>query len=189
MFTGIIEAIGRVVQSDGKRLWLETPFRKLKKGESVAVDGVCLTVSAFKGAKQAAFDVGPETRRLTTLARRRSGDPVNLERSLQIGARLGGHWVSGHVEGQAKITAVKRTGASSWYTLQLPAVLMKHVVLKGSLAVDGISLTVARRRGRQVDLMIVPHTRSHTALGRKKVGDSVNIETDLLAKYALLKHS
>jgi len=188
MFTGIIEATGRVVQFGGKRLWLETPLKRLKLGESVAIDGVCLTVSAIR-KHGALFDVGPETRRITTLGKLHVGDRVNLERALRVGDRLGGHWVSGHVEGLAKIIRIEKEGKSFWYTFHVPAGLCKSILPKGSLAVDGISLTVAQIRGQQVRVMIIPHTLSHTTLGRKKAGDNVNIETDLLAKYALLKHS
>ena len=184
MFTGIIQAIGKVVKYDGNKVWVATPFPKVGRGESISVDGVCLTVTAQKN-RSLAFDVGKETQRITTLKNVAVGSRVNLERSLRVGDRLGGHWVSGHVEQTGQILEIKKAKQNWWFTFQLPKSICRYVVPKGSLAIDGISLTVASIRGDRVKMMIIPHTLSHTTLRDKKVGDRVNIEVDLLAKYAI----
>jgi riboflavin synthase len=188
MFTGLIQAIGKVVEYDGKTLRLQTPFRRLARGESINIDGVCLTVVSGSGA-HAAFEVGPETARVTTLGRAQPGTRFNLERALRFGDRLGGHWVSGHVEATARILSIERAGRHWWFTISLPRALRKFVIPKGSIAVDGISLTVAKLKTSSMTLMIIPHTFSHTTLGRKRQGDAVNLETDLLAKYAFKNRS
>jgi len=182
MFTGIIQAVGKVVKYDGRRLWVRTPFKKIQRGESIAVDGVCLTVAAHKGSVLQ-FDVGPETVRVTTAGNLRTNVPVNLERALRVGDRLGGHWVSGHVEETGRILRIKPEGPNRWFHIEVPKTVSPYVIRKGSLAVDGISLTVASVRRRQVVLMIIPHTLSQTTLGLKKSGDRVNLEPDILAKY------
>ena len=183
MFTGIIQAVGKVVEFRASRLRVTTPW-SLRKGESVAVDGACLTVTARRG-RQADFDVGPQTRRLTTLRSLQIGSRVNLERALRVGDRLGGHWVTGHVEGTGRIVAIEPERNARWITLQLPPALGPALLPKGSLAVDGISLTIAEARGSRARFMIIPHTWKHTSLASKKTGDFVNVETDLLARYAL----
>jgi riboflavin synthase len=187
MFTGIIQAIGKVVKSDGHRLWIRCPFRRIRLGESISVEGVCLTVAAQKKGALA-FDVGSETRRVTTHGRFRVGRRVNLERSLRVGERLGGHWVSGHVEETGRILRIQKAKRNWWFTFSLPKVIRRFVVSKGSLAIDGISLTVAFVKKNQARVMIIPHTLSHTTLSDKKEGDAVNLEPDLLAKYALRRH-
>jgi riboflavin synthase len=156
----------------------------LKKGESVAIDGACLTVASSKG-KAADFDLGPETLRMTTLGSLKAGKPVNLERALRVGDLLGGHWVTGHVEGTGRIASIAQVQDACWVTVNIPRSLRATVLPKGSLAVDGISLTIAHVRGAQAKLMIIPHTWSHTTLSQKEAGDAVNLETDLLARYAL----
>lgn len=182
MFTGIIQAVGKVVKWDGRQAWIRTPFKKLQPGESISIDGVCLTVAARKGPA-ARFDIGPETARITTLGRLEANRPVNLERSLRVGDRLGGHWVTGHVEGLGRILQITREGRNRWFHIRIPNSVSPYVIRKGSLAVDGISLTVAAVRRGIVKLMIIPHTLSHTTLSLKKPGDSVNLEPDVLAKY------
>ncbi len=184
MFTGLIQAIGKVIKYDGNRLWLAVPFRNLRVGESIAVDGVCLTIAARKKSNFA-FDLGKETQRITTLGSLKAGDRMNLERALRVGDRLGGHWVSGHVEQTGKILRVRRGRQNWWFTFRVPAKIRRYMITKGSVAIDGISLTIARLRGDAINIMIIPHTLTHTTLGRKKAGDSVNIEPDLLAKYVL----
>jgi riboflavin synthase len=184
MFTGIIQAIGKVIKYDGNRLWVAAPFRQIKLGESISIDGVCLTVASRKG-RALAFDVGKETRRVSTLGKRFVRSRVNLERALRMGDRLGGHWVSGHVEETGHVQKIEKARANWWYTISIPKAVRRYVVPKGSLTVDGISLTVAAVRNGQVRIMIIPHTLSHTTLRDKKVGDPVNLEPDLLAKYAL----
>ena len=183
MFTGIIQARGKVVKYDGRRLWIVVPFKGIRLGESIAIDGVCLTVAAHKG-EVLAFDVGKETRHVTTLGTAVAGSRVNLERALRMGDRLGGHWVSGHVEDKGRLLKIKKARQSWLFTFGIPRTIGRYVMSKGSLAIDGISLTVARARKGQADIMIIPHTLSHTTLRDKKVGEAVNMEPDLLAKYA-----
>lgn len=183
MFTGIIEAIGKIVKYDRSGLWVKAPFRGIRLGESISVDGVCLTVRSRRG-RHLAFDVGPETARITTLGQRKVTDSVNLERSLRVGDRLGGHWVSGHVEKRVQVVRVEKAGANRWIYLRIPKSLSPFVRSKGSLAVDGISLTVAALRGPLVKIMVIPHTLKKTTLGTKSAGHWVNVEADLLAKYA-----
>jgi riboflavin synthase len=200
MFTGIIQTIGKVVKYDGKspphngrasaepcggRLWIAAPFKKVERGESISVEGVCLTVAAKKGGRLL-FDVGKETQRITTLGKLAEGSGVNLERALRVGDRLGGHYVSGHVEETGQILKIEKARQNWWFTFQLPRAVKKYVVAKGSLAIDGISLTVAAVRGGKARVMIIPHTLTHTTLRQKGVGDRVNMEPDLLAKY--LRH-
>jgi len=184
MFTGIIQEIGKVVKYDGNTLRVSAPFKKVARGESISVDGVCLTVTTIKG-RTLSFDVGKETQRITTLGSLIVGARVNLERALRVGDRLGGHWVSGHVEETGTILKIERDRQSSWYTLKMPLAIAKYVVSKGSIAINGISLTVASVRGTTMKIMIIPHALAHTTLGDKCVGDDVNMEPDILAKYAL----
>lgn len=184
MFTGIIESIGTLVRQEGHRFWIRIPYRNVRKGESIGVDGVCLTVAAKRG-KLAAFDIGAQTQKITTLGTLACGQRVNLERALRYGDRLGGHWVSGHVDNVGRITRIAKGRQSWWFTFRLPSAVRGFVVPRASLAVDGISLTAAIVRGRSVSIMIIPHTLSHTTLADKKVGDPVNLEPDLMAKYAL----
>jgi riboflavin synthase len=183
MFTGIIQGFGKVVKFAGNSVWIDLPFRRLQKGESICIDGVCLTVTQFQG-RRAAFDVGPETRRVTTLGNLTAGRRVNLERALRHGDRLGGHWVSGHVEATARIKAVEQDVRNRWFVIEVPKTLQSYLIEKGSVAVDGISLTVASRTATSIRIMVIPHTLSHTTLGFKGPGDLVNLESDLLAKYA-----
>ncbi len=183
MFTGLIEEIGKVVKYDDNRLWLSADLGPLRIGESICVEGVCLTVSS-KAKNRFCFDVGPETKRITTLGKLARGFSVNLERALRIGDRLGGHWVTGHVEDTGSICEIASEGSSRWYTISFPQTLRRYFVPKGSLAVDGISLTIVSVKGRRVKVMIVPHTLRNTTLPMKKVGDLVNLEPDILAKYA-----
>lgn len=183
MFTGIIEALGKVVKCDGEALEIQSPFRRVRQGESISIDGVCLTVTRQTGSRLM-FDVGPETRRVTTLGKLKPGERVNLERALQIGDRLGGHWVTGHVEETGTISRVAPSGPNRWITIKIPRRMARYIVPKGSLAVDGISLTIVDIRQDRARLMIIPHTLSHTTLGRKKPGDRVNLEPDIMAKYA-----
>jgi riboflavin synthase alpha subunit len=184
MFTGLIEAIGKVVKCDGETLLVCVPLRAVRLGESISVEGVCLTVKR-KTAFGVAFDLGPETRRVTTLSRLTPGSSVNLERALRIGDRVGGHWVTGHVESTGRIESLKSSGRNRWISIGIPRTLVRYMMPKGSVTVDGISLTVVSIQGSQVKLMLIPHTLKHTTLGRKKAGDAVNVEPDLIAKYAL----
>jgi riboflavin synthase len=187
MFTGIIQAVGKIVKYDGNRLAVRASFPKIRLGESISIDGVCLTVSRKSGSTLF-FDVGPETRRVTTLGSRTLGHRVNLERALRVGDRVGGHWVTGHVEQTGQLKKIEPADESRWLSIELPKNVLKYVIDKGSLAVDGVSLTVAEMRGAVARIMLIPHTLSHTTLGDKKTGDRVNIEPDLLAKYAERLH-
>jgi riboflavin synthase len=188
MFTGIIQSIGKVVKYDGKRLTVACPFKGTARGESVAVDGVCLTV-AQRTAGRLSFDVGLQTQRVTTLGKIAPGMKVNLERALRYGDHLGGHWVSGHVEQTGTIVKIEKGRKSWWFTFTVPPAVRRYIVARGSLAIDGISLTTALVKGNRIAIMIIPHTLSHTTLGLKKTGDSVNLEPDLIAKYALAHRS
>jgi riboflavin synthase len=184
MFTGIVEAIGKVVKYDGETLGIRAPFHHVRRGESISVDGACLTVTRQNGSILF-FDVGPETRRVTTLKNLRPESHVNLERALRVGDRLGGHYVLGHVEATGVIRKVERSGRNRWIYIQLPRELARYVRAKGSLAVDGISLTIVKVAREIAKIMLVPHTLSQTTLGDKGPGDRVNLEPDLLAKYVL----
>jgi riboflavin synthase len=189
MFTGLIEAVGEVAAVEttvgGCRLSILTGLAgSLVEGESVAVNGVCLTAIATGGdAVQA--DVGPETLRVTTLGSLRPGRQVNLERSMRAGGRFGGHFVQGHVDGTGTLRDVRRDGDATWLTIAVPEGLSAFFVRKGSVAVDGISLTVAELRRDAFDVMIVPFTWDHTALPSLRPRDQVNIECDMLGKYVV----
>lgn len=188
MFTGLIETVGRIVRitggKDGRTIGIEAEFtdRDLKIGDSIAVDGVCLTVTEEKG-NFFAVDVVAETLRRTTLAHVQVGDRVNLERALAAGSRMGGHFVQGHVDGIGKIAALQDLAFGKLLRLSLAEPLLAFVVEKGSIALDGISLTVASVDSKFVDIAVIPHTWQATTLHFKKQGDAVNIEVDILAKY------
>lgn len=188
MFTGLIENVGRVHSwekgKDCGRLTLATDLavRQMALGSSVAVNGACLTMVS-KGRGRFAVDVSPETLKRTNLQDVNPGDLVNLERPLQLGERLGGHLVTGHVDGVGKIVGVRRAGQFFSFQFKVPASLARLLVQKGSVAVDGISLTVNECRDEHFSVMIIPFTFQHTNLHLRKVGDRVNIETDLIGKY------
>lgn len=187
MFTGLIESVGRVRRVDerdgGLRLVLATDLaRELALGESLAVNGVCLTV-VESGADEVHADISPETARVTSLGALVPGSLVNLERSLRAGDRIGGHFVQGHVDGTGRIEAMEHTGDSHRLTVSVPAGTEPFVVEKGSIAIDGISLTVASLARNRVDVQIIPFTWDHTNLHAARVGDLVNVECDILGKY------
>jgi riboflavin synthase len=188
MFTGLVEGMGNVLAVDPghglTRLTLETPFdaAELALGESVAVDGVCLTAAALHPGGFA-VDAVAETLRLTTLGRLSPGDPVNVERSLRVGDRLGGHLVQGHVDGTAEVLGVTRDGGDVRLQLALPPGLRPYVALKGSIALSGVSLTVAGLEGSAFEVALIPETLARTTLGRVRQGDRVNVEVDLVARY------
>jgi riboflavin synthase len=187
MFTGLIEATGTVeravAEATGIRLRVATSLgRELTAGDSVAVNGVCLTVAT---PAPDAFDavVSPETLRVTTLGNAIPGRLVNLERPLKVDARLGGHFVLGHVDGVGRIRSFERDGDCYWLDVDVPVALSPLMILKGSIAVDGISLTIAGLQDHRVRVQIVPFTFAHTALQVARAGDGVNIEADVIGKY------
>ena len=187
MFTGLVEAVGTVVDrqatSGGARLAIESPLStELALGDSVAVNGVCLTVTSLQGAEFRA-DVGPETLRVTTLGRFSRGTRVNLERPLRADGRFGGHFVQGHVDGIGHIEEWRAEADFHWLTVSFAPDLAPYLVPKGSIAIDGISLTVARLGADRVDIMIVPFTIDHTNLKAAQKRDAVNIECDMVGKY------
>jgi riboflavin synthase len=189
MFTGLIESLGRIDrvdrQSAGLRIGVTAGMAAdLSLGESLAVNGVCLTVVERDSAGITA-DVSPETARVTTLGGLEVGAPVNLERSLRADARIGGHFVLGHVDGMAAIHAITQEGDCYRVTFDFPISLRQYVVHKGSIAVDGVSLTVASLEGNRFDVQIIPFTWKHTNLNGARVGGLVNLECDILGKYAV----
>ena len=188
MFTGIIEEVGRVVAfSPGKTGWsLQISAAlvpsDLALGDSVAVNGCCLTATRFD-AGNLWFDVLEETRRLTVFNALKPGALVNLERSLKAESRMGGHFVSGHIDGLGRVEIFEPRGNDHYLRIAAPAGLGRYLVSKGSIAVDGISLTVAEVAGDSFAVWLIPHTLAATNLREKKTGDGVNLEFDLLAKY------
>ncbi len=188
MFSGIIEGVGivKAVQStaEGARLRVETslPLTEVATGESICVNGTCLTVTV-KGEKELSFDISAESLRRTNLGDLKEGDEVNLERSLHLSDRLSGHLVFGHVDGVGQIKHVQPEADSFLYTFTVPPELGRYLVEKGSVAVDGISLTVFHCQPTEFTVAIIPHTYQVTSLNKKKPGDRVNIENDMLGKY------
>ena len=189
MFTGIVQAVGRVrtVEKRGAdaRLALDAAGLGLEDvaiGDSIAVAGVCLTVVALD-ASGFAFDVSPETLSRTTLGTLAAGDPVNLEKSLRLADRLGGHLVAGHVDGVGKVVAVHDDGAAQRWIFSAPQTLARYIAVKGSIAIDGTSLTVNEVDGDTFGITLIPHTLAVTTFGARKAGDAVNLEVDLVARY------
>lgn len=156
----------------------------VRLGDSIAVNGCCLTVVARDG-ETLSFDAGPETLRCTNLGELQPQSAVNLERSLKVGDRLGGHFVTGHIDAQGNILARRDEGEWTYLSVGVPAELTPFLAPKGSVAVDGVSLTIVSAQGDAFDVMLIPHTLAVTTLGRRQAHDRVNIETDLLAKYVL----
>jgi riboflavin synthase len=189
MFTGIIEEMGSVTgietRADGARLRIGAGalIEGARIGESIAVSGVCLTMVDLAPGEFAA-DLAAETLRRTTLGQLRSGDPVNLERPLRLDQRLGGHLVQGHVDGVGTVASITTEGDGIWMEIDAPSPLAPYIAEKGSIAVDGISLTVAGvSEGGRFAVALIPHTLAVTTLGRRAVGEGVNLEVDILAKY------
>jgi riboflavin synthase len=189
MFTGLIEALGEVVEvrpvECGFRIRVRSDIgADLCEGDSVAVNGVCLTaVDAGAGDLQA--DIGPETARVTNLGALRAGAPVNLERSMRADGRIGGHFVLGHVDGTGTILAIRSEADFWWVSVGFPAGLAPYFIHRGSIAVDGISLTIAALERASFDVQIVPHTWTHTNLSAARVQDRVNLECDMVGKYVV----
>ena len=189
MFTGIIETLGEVAEVKptpaGFRLRLTTSLsQQLAPGDSVAVNGVCLTVVSAD-ADGVHLDVSPETIRVSALGALKRGAVVNLERSMRADGRIDGHFVLGHVDATGSIEELRSDGEFWWVTVKFPPSLAVQIVRKGSIAVDGISLTVAGVDDRRLDVQVIPYTWEHTNLRFAKVNDSVNLECDMLGKYVL----
>jgi riboflavin synthase len=189
MFTGLIESLGRVADvaavPGGYRLAIESALgADVGIGDSVAVNGVCLTVVDRRVA-QLSFDIGPETASVTSLGMLVPGVPVNLERAMRADSRVGGHFVQGHVDGTGVLAAVKPEADFTWMTFTFPAEHAELLIPKGAVAVDGISLTVARLGQSSFEVQIIPFTWSHTNLSSLPVGARVNVEFDMLGKYAV----
>ena len=188
MFTGLIEDVGTIgglrLQQKSAVLTVKTklPVRSMARGASVAVNGACLTV-VKKGLRSFTVDVSPETLQRTSLKTLTIGSMVNLERPMRLADRLGGHLVTGHVDGVGAVAAIEKQGEFTIITFEVPAPLGALLVPKGSVAVDGISLTVNVCRKQRFSVAIIPFTLRHTNLRARRVGDKVNIETDLIGKY------
>lgn len=190
MFTGIIQALGKVAsmqpQGDNARLSVlvsEALQTRLEPGFSLAVNGVCLTVVSQQGL-QVDFDVSLETLQCTHLASLKAGDYLNLESALTLSTPLGGHLVTGHVDGVAQLTQVRIVDQARCCRFELPSELLKYIAVKGSICVDGVSLTVNTVSDTGFEVMIIPHTWEHTIFQYYQLNDSVNIEVDLMARYA-----
>jgi riboflavin synthase len=187
MFTGLIEAVGYVEDvrsaASGARLRIRAPLAsELSPGDSLAVNGVCLTVVAAASGEVHA-DVSPETARVTTLGSLRRGQEVNLERPLRADGRVGGHFVQGHVDGTGQVDEIRADGDAHWLAVSFADPLAPYLVHRGSVAVDGVSVTVASLGDRRLDVMIIPFTWEHTSFRTLGAGDHVNLECDIVGKY------
>lgn len=188
MFTGIIEEIGKVQSirkgrdsaavSIGAKMILEG----IRLGDSIAVNGVCLTITSFSQSGFTA-DVMHETLNRSSLGSLRAGSPVNLERAMPANGRFGGHIVSGHIDGAGTISAITKDDNAVWYTVKTGPPILRYIIEKGSVAIDGVSLTVAKVHNDGFSVSIIPHTAAQTILSEKRIGDIVNLENDCIAKY------
>lgn len=188
MFTGIVEEKGKVItlEKSGDSCVLKIAANVVTEGlaigDSVAVNGVCLTAVSVSDSHFCA-DVMNQTLKMSSLGALKPQSSVNLERAMAANGRFGGHIVSGHIDGVGKITAIRRDANAVWYTISASSELMRYIVAKGSVALDGISLTVAELDSGSFSVSLIPHTAKSTVLGEKRVGDTVNIENDVIAKY------
>ena len=188
MFTGIIEEIGKAerIQKDSRNCKLSIRASKILEdihlGDSIAVNGICLTVTDFND-KFFTVDVMNETWSRTSLERLKQGDGVNLERAMAANGRFGGHIVTGHIDGTGRITSVRRDGNAVWYQIQASPEIIEFIVEKGSVSIDGISLTVAKVSPKDFSVSVIPHTLEQTILKNKRVNDIVNLENDMIGKY------
>jgi riboflavin synthase len=191
MFTGITEHVGKIESldrgADGGRLrvsfgGVSETFASIKQGDSVMVNGCCLTATGL-GSQNFLADLSGETLRRTSFGEKKAGDLVNLELPLAVGARLGGHFVQGHVDGVGRVTRLAPEGDNWWLSARVPEDLRRYVVEKGSIAIDGISLTVARWQDGIADIAVIPFTYEHTNVRAMAPNDAVNLEVDILAKY------
>ena len=184
MFTGIVEEVGVVakISDNGMTVRATQVTEDLKLGDSIAVNGACLTAVSFDRT-EFSVDLSPETMRRTSLGQLSVGGPVNLERALLASDRMGGHIVQGHVDGTGRVMSTKRDRDSTIFRIRVPKRLNRYIVEKGFVAVDGISLTVVKRGASSFPLAVIPYTRANTNLAALSVGDRVNLEADILAKY------
>ncbi|MGI6010025.1 MAG: riboflavin synthase [Ruminococcus sp.] len=188
MFTGIVEELGKIKQVVSGNAWgqieifAEKALEGTKLGDSIAVNGVCLTVTGIQG-KSFTADVMAETMRRSNLGKLKMGDLVNLERAMAADGRFGGHMVSGHIDGTGVISKMEKEGNAVWVTVDAPENIMRLIVEKGSVAIDGISLTVAKETKNCFQVSVIPHTGEETTLLKRKEGDLVNLENDIVGKY------
>jgi riboflavin synthase len=184
VFTGIIEEVGNAASIQPKSLTIEAGevLQGMKAGDSIDINGACLTVTGFD-ANSFSVDIMPETIKRTNLGLLRVGDKVNLERALALEGRLGGHLVQGHVDDTGRVATISREGEAMLIRFEAPPEVMRYVVEKGFIAVDGISLTVIGRSSNSFEVSVVDYTRWHTNLGDRRAGDTVNLEVDIIAKY------
>lgn len=188
MFCGIVEEMGAVTSVEktlgGTRMTIlaSTVMGDLKIGDSISVNGTCLTV-VTRGERDFAVEVSPETLSVTTLGHLTAGAPVNLERAMKLNERIGGHLVAGHVDGVGIIRGRRQEGNAIFFTIEAPSEILRYCVVKGSITVDGISLTVNDVGDHSFGVAIIPHTAKVTTLGLKQVNDTVNLESDLIGKY------
>jgi riboflavin synthase len=186
MFTGIVEEVGTLlrIEPTGLVIQAHNVLQDTAVKESIAVDGTCLTVTE-RGDDWFCVDTMPETLRRTRLGTLQSGDAVNLERSLAANGRMGGHMVQGHIEATAPILALKQDGIELDMEIELPEQLQSYVITKGFIAVNGVSLTVVESQSDRFSIALIPYTREHTNLGQLKVGDLLNLETDIVGRYVV----
>lgn len=184
MFSGIVEEVGRLTSASSKGLVISASkvLQETELGASIAVNGVCLTVTGLDD-RSVSVDVMPETLKLSNLGRLKRGDEVNLERSLALGDRIGGHLVQGHVDATGRVALVRQEDGAVLLEIETPPELMRYIVAKGFIAVDGVSLTVVARSSSSFQVSIVEFSLKHSNLGRRRAGDAVNLEVDVIAKY------
>ena len=188
MFTGIVEEVGRIITADRKgnsarlKIEAEKVLEDIKIGDSIAVNGICLTVTSF-GKNYFTADVMHETLRRSSIGEAAAGSPVNLERAMAANSRFGGHIVSGHIDGTGTVQSIEPDDNAIWYTIAAKPNLLRYIVEKGSITIDGISLTVAYVDEHCFKVSIIPHTQQVTALHDRGVGDIVNLECDIIGKY------
>ena len=184
MFTGIVEEFGRVTSAEREKLTITASdvLQEMEPGGSIAVNGVCLTIINFN-SNSFSVDIMPETLRRTNLGLVSAGDRVNLERPLALGGRLGGHLVQGHIDATGRVASVVSEGGAVMIRFEAPSEVMQYVVEKGFIAIDGISLTITTKNTGSFWVSVVDYTQKHTTLGNRQVGDLVNLEADIIAKY------
>ncbi|MCR4418441.1 MAG: riboflavin synthase [Ignavibacteria bacterium] len=186
MFTGIIETLGKVKKVTSNEIEISVPLDDIKTGDSISINGVCLTVKDLKKENKelrCSFNISPETISRTNLKFLRRNEFVNIERALKLSARLDGHIVTGHIDSVSRILSIKKVADSYLFKFSIPDGLEKFIAEKGSVSIDGISLTVAEKNQKSFNVAIIPFTFNHTNLRYRKVGDYVNLEVDILARY------